>query len=422
MPWSRVGEGRPWTRRRRRTRPAGRATAAGRVAPASDQLEQPEQRGRRVARRDDGAVEVGRATGRPPRPSGWCPRPSPRRRRCPGRARVHRMSLPAGRRARVMPSRPSSSRRGSARPASRAPRAAVTSVGRGRHERHEVDMPQAWIMRTDHRFEVGRDAGQVGLGPDGGERRVVDRGAVALVVEAPHGDAPAATNRPDGSATRWVTPAGRPQCFSQPERCRRAATSSACTSRSAAASVSARPCSHPREPTQADTRERGSPGRGDQREVGEGRLEGIDLGSVGRRRTPVTVRVSRRYGARSGPREPPPTPAWSRPGGRGTGPPPRCTDRWRRRDAVLRGSAPVGGRRRPTGPPRHPGRLRPGRRLPGGLRRASVDRAERGRDPLRPHALTTSSIRPPWSAHSWAAATAASTASCNIISTVESAI
>ena len=101
-------------------------------------------------------------------------------------------------------------------------------------------------------------------------------------------------------------------------------TSPAPTSRSAAASVSARPCSHPREPTQAETSERGSPARVISASVGEGRLERPRPRSAGPRRRPATVRASAATARVAGRRGPPPTRAWSRRGGRGTGPPPRA--------------------------------------------------------------------------------------------------
>ena len=47
-------------------------------------------------------------------------------------------------------------------------------------------MPHAWIMRTTTGLEVGREAGEVGLGADGGERALVDGGAVAEVIELGH--------------------------------------------------------------------------------------------------------------------------------------------------------------------------------------------------------------------------------------------
>ena len=57
------------------------------------------------------------------------------------------------------------------RPASSGASGGSHEVGRGRHERHDVDVAAGVDHAHDHRFEVGRDARQVGLGPDGGERR-----------------------------------------------------------------------------------------------------------------------------------------------------------------------------------------------------------------------------------------------------------
>ena len=199
--------GPPWTRRRRRSRPAGRAPRpAGRhrrrAARAAGTA--PSARCRRPPpRRRDRA-----ASGRPPRPSGWSP-PVAASSAMPGSSRVQRTALPAGRRARVMPlghhhrvaeDRPRRRRERS--------RAAVTRSGDAATSGTRSTMPQAWIMRTTTGSRSAGTRDEVGLRPDGGERRVVDRGAVALVVEAPHGRAPAATNRPDGLGDE-VDDAGR---------------------------------------------------------------------------------------------------------------------------------------------------------------------------------------------------------------------
>ena len=225
------------------------------------QLEQPEQRRRGVADDRHRAVEIGEpAVDRGGRP-GRCPPPRASS-AMPGSWRVHRTSLPAGRRARVMPLATIIESQKIGRPASSAPRAAVTRSGDAATSGTMSTSPQAWIMRTTTGSRSAgtpeRSASDRMVANDA----VVDRGAVALVVEAPHGRAPA-VDEPARRVGDEVGDAGRQRRTASRSRTGAGVppTSPARTSRSAATSVSARPCSHPREPTQADTSERGSPGR-----------------------------------------------------------------------------------------------------------------------------------------------------------------
>ena len=88
---------------RRRTRPGCQAPRRAVTAAASEDLQQPEQRGRRVADRHDGAVEPRPHRSRPP-PTCVVPSRSARPATA-GSPRVQMTSLPAGSRARVMPER-----------------------------------------------------------------------------------------------------------------------------------------------------------------------------------------------------------------------------------------------------------------------------------------------------------------------------
>ena len=196
---------RSWTRRRRRTRPARRSRPPGRSAPVLDQLEQAEQRGRRVADDDDRIRERGRHSsiaaavrvvpefGREPRDVG-----------CES---VHTTSLAAGRRARVTPEATIAVSQRIGLPARSAAARGAAEPGRGSDVGYEVDHAAG----VDHPHD---DAlASAGSRPSSSaslrisrERSAVDLGAVADVVA-------------HDAATPISTPCGWPQRRSQPDQC-----------------------------------------------------------------------------------------------------------------------------------------------------------------------------------------------------------
>ena len=158
------------------------STAAGAGAPAADQLEQPEQRGRRVADRHHRPVQARAATGRARPPTGSS-RAAAASAGTDGSPSVQMTSLPAGSRRRVMPEATICASHSIGAPASSAARAAAHDAVAEPDVGGQVDHPARVDHPDDDPRHVGREARQVGLGPDGGERAAVDLRAVPDVVK-----------------------------------------------------------------------------------------------------------------------------------------------------------------------------------------------------------------------------------------------
>ena len=228
-------------------------------------------------------------------------------------------------------------------------------------------MPQAWIMRTTTADDVGREAREVGLGPDGGERAAVDLGALAYVVTHSDGSRARCDTRPRWRSGRRRWPPAARSGGSHPlhrTRCPGASADgvpSAAAAARASAWTSASAFAHPGRPAHALTP---VPGRGGvDRQTGRrggaahGRItDRVDVeqgdaaprgdaqparpGRAGQRTESVVAPAGR--GARATTRARPPSSGSTGP----TGPAPRTTARPAVRRADRR---PRAGRRRPSG-------------------------------------------------------------------------
>ena len=157
--------------------------AAGPRRAGGDQLEQAEQRGRRIADRDDARRPAAAARDRSPPPCGSC-RAVAASAGVAGSASVQMTSLPAGRRARVTPS---ATMRASQKIGAPPVSAALRRLGRaGREDEVARRLDHAAGMDDAHRDALldRREAREIGLAADDGEGAAVDRGAVLFVVVA----------------------------------------------------------------------------------------------------------------------------------------------------------------------------------------------------------------------------------------------
>ena len=190
----------PWPRPRHEADREGEHQG-GRAARPSEHLEQAEQRGRRIADRDDRAGQIvlpelhrgGRARGR------RCAAASAgaRARAACTRSRCRRAGGPGGCRR-----RPSSQSTSTGRPAASAPRPAATASSVQARSARMSGMAQAWIRRSATGCIAGRQPVDRRLAADRGERRPIDRGRVAQIVALRHALPPRSAPAGGASAGR----------------------------------------------------------------------------------------------------------------------------------------------------------------------------------------------------------------------------
>ena len=190
-----------------------------------DHLEQVEQRGRGVADRDDRAVEpVAPQLERGGAAGGAEPAGERGHARVAQRADARRCPPAAG--ARVTPEATISASQRIGAPARSAVAGRRDDAGGEAEVVDQVDLP-AGVDHPDRDLrDVRRQAGEVGLGADGGERPPVDLGAVAdvaAVIGASSGAGTPSTRYPPSASRDGVDVRGaaaRPQRRAQPESAR----------------------------------------------------------------------------------------------------------------------------------------------------------------------------------------------------------